>query len=422
MRIAVIGAGVSGLVSAYLLNRAHEVELFEQRATAGGHANTVMTEGQDGQPLALDVGFTVYSERTYPWFGRLLRELAVDTQPSEMSFSVRIDEIDFEFSSRGLRGYLAQPRNAVSLQYLRMGLDLLRFQREGRQALEQPRDAQAPEISFDEYLDLRGYGRHVRERVILPLIASTWSNAPTDVLGFPAYYLLRFLAQHGVLARNSIPEWRWIQGGARTYVQRVLDTLPPAGLHLDEPIAGVRRTEDGVRIDLRRGGTRAFDALVLACHADQALSLLQDASQEERSALGAFTYTTNHVALHTDERVLPRNHSARAAWNYRLAGPPGVPEQLTMSYDLNRLQRIGGSTRYCVSVNPSEDLDPRKVLASFEYSHPVFSLQTLEAQRRLDAVQGLRNTHYAGAHLGFGFHEDGAASGVRVAARLGVQW
>jgi len=419
MRIAIIGAGVSGLVAAYLLNRQHDVEIFESRATGGGHANTVMAPQHGGPPVPLDVGFIVYSERTYPHFSRLLRELEVETQPADMSFGVRVEDDDFEFSSRGLRGYLAQPRNALSAAHLRMGLDVLRFQREGRAVL---RKGHALEVPFAEYLDQRGYGRPFQERIIIPLVASTWSNAPSDVLGFPTYYLLRFLEQHGVLARNSIPEWRWIRGGSRSYVQRILESLPPRAVHLDEPVEQVRRDELGIDLSLRHGGTLRFDAIVLACHADQALRLLADPSQEERVALSGFSYTRNQVALHTDERALPRSPHARAAWNFRIAGPRGVPDKLTMSYDLNRLQGIAGDTRYCVSVNHSEDLDPSRVIAMFEYDHVVYTLRTLEVQRSVEALQGAHRTYYAGAHLGYGFHEDGAASGVRVAERLGVAW
>jgi uncharacterized protein len=419
MRIAIVGAGVSGLVAAYLLNRQHEIEIFEARAAAGGHANNVLAPQEDGDPIPLDVGFVVYNERTYPHFTRLLRDLEVETQASDMSFGVRVERDDFEFSSRGLRGYLAQPRNAISATHLRMGLDVLRFQREGRAVLLQ---RQMRELPFAEYLERRGYSRPFKERIIIPLIASTWSNAPSDVLSFPTYYLLRFLEQHGVLAWNNIPEWRWIQGGSRRYVQRILESLAPSAVHLDAPIAQVRRDEDGVDLWLRHGGTLRFDAVVLACHANHALRLLADPSEDERDVLGGFSYTRNQVALHTDQHVLPRNPHARAAWNFHVTGPRGIPDTLTMSYDLNRLQGILGETRYCVSVNPSEDLDPSRVIATVEYEHIVYTLETLKMQRRLEALQGERRTYYAGAHLGYGFHEDGAASGVRVAARLGVTW
>lgn len=418
MRVAVIGAGVSGLVASYVLRREHEVELFEADSRAGGHANTVLIQDEHGHDLPLDVGFIVYCERTYPVFSRLLRELGVETQLSDMSFGVRTEPEGLEFSSRGVRGYLAQPRNLLNPTLVRAGLDVLRFQREAREVLDR---GEAPSVGLEEYLRQRGYGQLFRERIIIPLIASTWSNSPADVLGFPVGYLFRFLEQHGVLARDSIPEWRWIVGGAHSYVRRILEAMPEGAVHLDTPVKAVRRDGEGVTLVTAYDVDRRFDAVVLACHADQALTLL-DASAAETRALEGFGYARNAVVLHTDQRVLPRNPWARAAWNYLHVGGRDLPDTLTMSYDLNRLQGIGGATHYCVSVNPGEDLDPSRVIATFQYSHPVYSMRTLEAQRQVEALQGANRTYYAGAHLGYGFHEDGAASGLQAAERLGVRW
>ncbi len=419
MHIAIIGGGVSGLVAAYLAQRRHRVELFEARETAGGHANTIVTRTETGEELALDVGFIVYNERTYPVFSRLLRELGVETQASDMSFGVSSEADGFEYSSRGWRGYLGSPLNLVSLTRMRMGLDVLRFQRDARRVLD--RDL-LHDVPFEEYLRRGRYGRAFRERIIVPLIASTWSNAPADVLAFPTNYLFRFLDQHGVLSLHSIPEWRWVVGGALRYVEAILRQLDPSSVHLGTPSLGVTRQLGGACIALPGGEERHFDAVVLACHADQALSLLRDASPEEREALGGFTYARNHVVLHTDERVLPRRESARAAWNYHRIEEAGFSATLTMSYDLNRLQGLPGPRTYCVSVNPGDRLDPSRVIAQFDYAHPVYSQRTLEAQQKVSALQGCRQTYFAGAHLGYGFHEDGARSGVEVAARLGVPW
>ena len=417
--IAVIGGGVSGLVAAYLLRRQHHVELFEKRATAGGHANTVTVRDGRGEDLPLDVGFIVYNERTYHVFSRLLRELGVETRRSDMSFGVRSEDDDFEYSSRGWRGYLGSPRNLFNVRRVIMGLDMLRFQRDARAVLR--RDA-LHEMPFEEYLRRGRYGRDFRERIIVPLIASTWSNAPADVLSFPTNYLFRFLEQHGVLALSSIPEWRWIAGGARSYVNAILRTLEPADVHLGTAVARVTRQRGGACIELPDGQERHFDAVVLACHPDQALLLLGDATSEEREALSGFTYARNGVVLHTDDRVLPRREPARAAWNYHRVEHEGFPATLTMSYDLNRLQGLSGQTTYCVSVNPGDRIDSTRVIASFDYSHPVYSLRTLDAQRRVQALQGQRQTYFAGAYLGYGFHEDGARSGAEVAGRLGVPW
>ncbi|MGE3855471.1 MAG: NAD(P)/FAD-dependent oxidoreductase [Dehalococcoidia bacterium] len=418
MDIAVIGGGVSGLVAAYLLRRTHHVELFEERATAGGHANTVVVRDERGAELPLDVGFIVYNERTYHVFARLLRELGVETQASDMSFGVRSEEDDFEYSSRGWRGYLGRPRNLLNLRRALMGLDVLRFQRDARAVLR--RDT-LHDVPFEEYLRRGRYTRDFRERIIVPLIASTWSNAPADVLAFPTNYLFRFLEQHGVLALHSIPEWRWVVGGARRYVEAILRHLAPGDVHLGTTVSRVSRDGDGACV-VADGQERRFDAVVLACHADQALKLLADPTEEERTALGGFRYAANHVVLHTDERVLPRRPWMRAAWNYHRIERDGFPRTLTMSYDLTRLQRLPGDVTYCVSVNPGDRVASERVLASFQYAHPVYSLATLEAQRRVEALQGQRATYFAGAHLGYGFHEDGARSGLAVAERLGVRW
>ena len=418
MRVAVIGAGVSGLTAAYLLNREHDVDLFEQNGYAGGHANTVIVPSTDGEDVPLDVGFIVYNERTYPGLTRLLAELGVSSRESEMSFSVACEQDGFEFSSRGLRGYLAQPRNALRPSHLRMILDLLRFHRDAKRVLEEDT---MHDVSFEAYLDQRGFGDAFRERLIVPLIASTWSNSPENIIKFPANYLLRFLRQHGVLDRNSIPEWRWIEGGSRSYVNRILASLPEGSVHLESEIRSISRA-GGPCIGFANGEQRPFDALVIATHPDQALRLLSDPAAEERAALEGFTYAPNHVVLHTDERLLPKRAAARAAWNYQRQECAGFPETLTMTYDLSRLQRLPGDDRYCVSVNPGDHIAPSKVLAEFDYMHPVYSTDTLEAQRSLEAINGNRDTHFAGAYLGYGFHEDGLQAGVRAAKRLGVEW
>lgn len=421
MRIAIIGAGVSGLVAAYLLSRRHSVQIFERNSYAGGHANTVLVQDEHGDDLALDVGFVVYAPRTYPGFTKLLGELGVETLPSEMSFSVRNDADGFEFSSRGLRGYLASPRNLLRPSHYRTLWDVARFQREARRAVAEDR---LHDVAFGDYLEQAGYSDAFRFGLIVPLTAATWSNSPADVLGFPANYLFRFLAQHGVLAPRSIPEWRSIVGGARSYVNRLLATLPEGSFSRGSHVQGVRRPEGGgARLTLEEGVERDFDAVVLACHPDEALDLLDDASPYERAALAGFTYAPNHVVLHTDEQFLPKSARARAAWNYETwRGSDGAPATLTMTYDLNRLQSIPGSKHYLVSVNPGDRVAPESILAEFDYSHPVYSMRTLEAQRALKAINGARATHFAGAYLGYGFHEDGVQSGVEVARALGVEW
>ena len=428
MRVGVVGGGVSGLVAAYLLSRKHQVQLFEANERAGGHANTVTVTRPDGSELPLDVGFIVYNERTYPGFSRLLAELGVETQASDMSFIVGCEEEDFEFSCRGVRGYRAQPRNLLRPSHYRMLWDVVRFQRDARRAL---RRDEGHDLSFAEYLDQRRFSEAFRRRLIVPLLASTWSNAPAHILTFPAHYLFRFLETHGVLAANSIPEWRWVKGGSRTYVDRLMSALPEGTLNLGAPVVSVTRAAEGgagASIDLGEGDVRPFDAVVLACHSDQALALLADADEDERAALEGLRYQPNRVVLHTDERFLPKRAAARAAWNYHAETSRTMDlDRLTMTYDLNRLQRldlqgIEDGTHYCVSTNPTSALDTSKVLAEFDYAHPVFDASTIAAQERLRALNGRRQTYFAGAYLGYGFHEDGLQSGVEVARRFGVEW
>ena len=420
MRIAIVGAGVSGLVTAYLLRHQHQVQVFEANEYAGGHANTVTVAREDGSELPLDVGFIVYNERTYPGFTRLLAELGVETQVSDMSFSVRCEEEDFEFSSRGAAGYLAQRRNLLRPSHYRMLFDVVRFQRDARRML---RRDEGHDLSFEEYLERRKFSDVFRQRLIVPLLASTWSNAPAHILTFPAHYLFRFLETHGVLAANSIPEWRWIKGGSKSYVSSLLGSLPEGTLNLAAPVASVARDGDGVTVELGEGDRRSFDAVVLACHSDQALALLGDADADERAALGGLRYQPNRVVLHTDKRFLPRREAARAAWNYHAETSRTLDlDTLTMTYDLNRLQGIDGDTHYCVSTNPSSTLDESQVIASFDYAHPVFDATTIAAQAQLRGLNGRRNTYFAGAYLGHGFHEDGLQSGVEVARLLGVEW
>jgi len=419
VNIAVVGAGVSGLVATYLLSRRHRVELFEREARAGGHANTVLVEDERGEVVPLDVGFIVYNERTYPGFTRLLRELDVSTQSSDMSFSVRCEAHDLEFSSRGLGGYLAQPRNLLTASHGRMLVDLLRFHRDGRRVIA---ENTLHDVSFADYLERRRFSHAFQRHLIVPLTAATWSNAPAEILSFPANYLFRFLKQHGVLAPNEIPEWRWLKGGSRTYVDAILARLPEGSFHPAEAPVSVHREGSGPRLTFEAGYQRSFDAVVLACHPDEALSLLGDPSPEEHEALSRFRYVPNRVILHTDETVLPKRARARASWNYYSAECSKQPQTLTMSYDLNRLQRLQSERQYCVSVNPADCVDPAKVLAGFDYAHPVYSMETLRAQQLLEDLNGSRSTFYAGAYLGYGFHEDGVQSGLRVAWRLGVEW
>jgi len=405
MKVAIIGAGAAGLGAAYVLSKAHDVELFEQDERAGGHVNTVRHEG-----LGLDTGFIVHNEPNYPVFGRLLRELGVATQPSEMSFSVSCGSCGLEWSGR--RPF-AQGRRIADLRFLSLLGEVTRWLRTAERALG---DRSLEGRTLGAYVEERGYSQRFRSHFLVPLASALWSSAPERALDFPAAYGIRFFERHGMLGLRR-RRWRTVSGGAETYVNALLERLR-GQVHLGLGIRSVRRDASGVEILTEDGETRRYEKVVLATHADQALALLADPSEAERKTLGAWRYTTNEAVLHTDERFLPRVRSARASWNYQLNGH----SKPTVTYYLNRLQRLDTERHYCVTLNRSEEIDRESVLERTVYTHPLYTLESLAAQKELPALSGRRNTEYAGAYYGYGFHEDGFASGVRAAAALGVDW
>ncbi|MHB8470057.1 MAG: NAD(P)/FAD-dependent oxidoreductase [Gaiellaceae bacterium] len=403
MRIAVVGSGVAGLGAAYLLARSHEVEVFERDGRAGGHANTVCHDG-----LALDTGFLVHNERNYPLLGRLFAELGVRTHESDMSFSVACRRCGLEYSGR--RPF-ARRRNAADPGFLSLVWEIGRWLRSARASLER---ADHEAMSLQEYLDVHRYSARFRRHFLVPLTSALWSTAPGRALEFPAAYAIRFFDNHGMLGFGRF-RWRTVTGGSKEYVDAIGRRLD-GRLRLGTGVRSVRRDLDGVELRTEDGTAHRFDAIVLATHADQALALLEDPSERERRVLGGFAYTENEATLHTDSSFLPREARARAAWNYRLA-QDGRP---TITYHLNRLQRLDSARDYCVTLN--ETVAPEHVLERFVYEHPLYTVSTLQAQRELPSLSGERHTWYAGAHHGNGFHEDGLASGVRAAAGLGVRW
>jgi predicted NAD/FAD-binding protein len=403
VRIAVIGAGISGLGAAYLLARAHDVEVFEAEAAPGGHVNTVSHRG-----LGLDTGFIVHNEPNYPLLNRLFRELGVRTQDSEMSFSVSCGDCGLEWSGR--RPF-AQPRNLCSPRYARFLLEVTRWLRTAPATVDD-----SEHLSLGEYVARHGYSERFRSHFLVPLTSALWSTAPARALDFPAAYAIRFFQHHGMLGFGRFA-WRTVSGGSRGYVRALVERLPGA-VHTALPVRELRRGPDGVELRTADGRARSFDRAVVATHADQALALLGDPSAEETLALSAFSYTANEAVLHTDERLLPRAPAARASWNYSVNGSL----QPTVTYYLNRLQRLEADEHYCVTLNRSGEIDPERVVMRTVYHHPVYTLETLRGQRELAALSGRRHTLWAGAHLGNGFHEDGLASGVRAAAALGAAW
>lgn len=413
MKIAVVGAGVSGLVSAYLLSKRHEVHLFERNDYFGGHANTHDVDG-----VGVDTGFIVYNQPAYARFSRLLDELGVATQPSDMSFSVTCHACGIAYSSRGMAGFLAKPSTMLRPGRVHFGLDIRRFYKDAPASMNSP---ELDGLTLSQYLARRGYGDEFRRHFIVPLAAAVWSTAPGQVEEFPASYMLRFLYNHGLVGGHE-GRWRWrtVSGGSRSYVSAITDRLDVKRTEM--PVRGVERTDEGsVRLRFGHDYHLDFDRAVIATHADDALALLGDASSDELDALRCFAYTKNSVTLHTDTSLLPRQRAARASWNYMTDDCRKPGAELGLTYHLNRLQSLDGATEYCVTVNPGAGVDPASVIAVIGYTHPRYTFRALEGQGRVAALQGKRGVYFAGAHLGYGFHEDGVESAYRVVSMLGVE-
>jgi predicted NAD/FAD-binding protein len=403
MRIAVIGSGISGMVAAYSLSREHEVSVYEADGHIGGHTHTVDVEHQ-GQCYAVDTGFIVFNDWTYPNFVKLLDELGVAWQPSPMSFSVRCDTAGLEYNGTTLNSLFAQRRNLLRPSFLRMVADIVRFNHRAPALLESGADP-----SLGEYLEAEGYSRYFMEHYIIPMGAAIWSSRPIDMLRFPARFFIEFFANHGFLSVNDRPTWRVVRGGSREYVKRL--TAPYAArIHLRTPVASVQRQPHQVALRLKDGTVAHFDQVFVACHSDQALKLLSDPSREEREILGAMPYQYNEALLHSDTRLMPRSARAWAAWNYHL--PIEQYERVTVTYNMNILQSLRAPAQFLLTLNRSGAVDPRSVLGTYAYQHPVFTSAAIAAQRRRHEINGAQRTYYCGAYWGYGFHEDGVNSAL----------
>lgn len=426
-RVAVIGSGVAGLTAAYVLNRQDSVTLFEADSRLGGHAHTHDVPQAGGPVLAIDTGFIVHNERTYPTLLRLFAELGIETQDSEMSMSVRCDGCGLEYAgarAKG-RGILPRPSTLLRGRYLLMLLEVMRFYRRARALVSAENSPRGPELTLGEFLAREKFSSYFISHFMTPIVSAVWSCDPTTALAYPARYLFTFLAHHGLLGVSGSPQWRTVTGGSRSYVEKVAATLPE--IRLSSPVTGVRRHADGVVLTTSTGAgtltTETFDAVVIATHPAQALGMLTDASPAERAALGGMPYSVNHTVFHRDAAVLPSSDNAKASWNYRLPSCDARPDKVLVSYDMTRLQRLdpvdGG--RYIVSLGESELIADNTVIERMVYEHPQYTPDSLRAQQRILAL-GDDRLAFAGAYHGWGFHEDGALSGVRAAAQLGREW
>jgi len=414
-RTAVIGSGIAGMAAAYFLSRKQEIHLFEKESRLGGHTNTVVIENSLGR-LAIDTGFIVHNDRTYPNLVRLFRELGVETQASDMSFAVACRKTGFEYSSRGLNGFFAQKQNFFRSRHYELLWEILRFNREAPKLLLAP---EAPEMTLGEYLDEHHFSANFTDRYLYPMASAVWSTSRAAIRSFPALTLIRFFDNHGMLQITNQPKWRVVRGGSHQYIAPLTASYRDR-IHLGANITGVTRDERGVTLRFADRPAMRFDDVVFACHGDQVLPLLESSSDAEREILGTFRTTRNETWLHTDARLLPARPQARASWNYNLEaeGSPGA----SVTYHMNRLQSLDLPEDYCVTLNPGGQIDESKVLRKITYHHPLYDRAALRAQARWAEISGRNHTHYCGAYWIYGFHEDGLTSALRVARSLGVSW
>jgi uncharacterized protein len=417
-RIAVIGSGISGLAAAYYLSRKHEVFLFEREARIGGHTHTVTVESSRG-PLAVDTGFIVHNDRTYPNLIRLLAELGIPRVNSDMSFAVSCRKSGYEYSSRGLGGFFAQRRNVLRAAPYRLFREIRRFNREAP-ALLQRGDADGGKLG--DFLDQHRYSEEFRELYLFPMTSAVWSCAPLAAKEFPAAMLVRFFDNHNFLTMTEQYQWKTIPGGCSRYLKPI---TAPLGSRMATGVNIVRVARDIHGVTLHFAGERPplrFDHAVFGNHGQCVLPLIENPTDTEREVLQQFHTTANDVVLHTDDALLPRREAARASWNYLLhldarngSGP------VTMTYHMNRLQSLGVSENYCVTLNANGQIRPDKVLRKFVYHHPLYTVDAIRAQQRWSEISGVNRLHFAGAYWSNGFHEDGVNSALRVARALGVQ-
>ncbi|CAN7602819.1 NAD(P)/FAD-dependent oxidoreductase [Mycolicibacterium frederiksbergense] len=413
--IAVIGSGVAGLTAAYVLSARNRVTLFEADIRLGGHAHTQLVDDGRGNPVAVDTAFLVHNDRTYPTLCRLFAELGVQTRDTDMSMSVRDDRIGLQYAgARGLGGLFPSASNLARPRYLRMLAEVTRFHRAAGDLLGAGEDGDTETLGA--FLERNAFSDYFIEHFMTPLVAAVWSCAPGEAMRYPARYLFMFLEHHGMLTVFGSPTWKTVVGGSATYVAAVAERVHE--VVLGSPAGSVRRNEHGVQVSTGAGGPRQFDAAVIATHPDQALLALAEPTSREREVLGAICYSANHAQLHTDTSLLPTKTRAQASWNY-LATPGDGPVLVT--YDISRLMGLTGERRFLVTLGGRERVDPSTVIAEMIYDHPLYTPESVAAQRLLPSLDDDRVV-FAGAYHGWGFHEDGAAAGLRAAERLGARW
>lgn len=411
MRVAVIGTGISGMLAAYLLAPEHDLTVFEAADYIGGHTHTHQVE-MDGKPYAVDTGFIVYNDWTYPNFIKLMAKLGVESQPSSMSFSVKCEKTGLEYNGTSLNSLFAQRVNFLRPSFYLMIRDILRFNRESVSILDTGNES----MTLGDYLRENGYSKQFAEHYIIPMGSAIWSAAPEDMLKFPLYYFVRFFKNHGMLSVNERPQWRVIRGGSSRYAAALTQGFRDR-IRLNSPVQAVRRFPDGVEVTPKNGKPEKFDKVIIAAHSDQALKMLADPSADEKKILGAMPYQENEAVLHTDSSLLPKRRLAWASWNYHLLASKQA--RVSVTYNMNILQTLDSPRPFCVTLNRTPDIDPAKILRRITYHHPVYNAGSIEAQKHHALINGVNRTYFCGAYWGYGFHEDGVKSALEVAKYFG---
>ncbi|MDJ0987708.1 MAG: FAD-dependent oxidoreductase [Desulfobacterales bacterium] len=411
MRIAVIGTGIAGMVAAYLLSDEHELVIFEAEDYIGGHTHTIDVS-LNGDKYAVDTGFIVFNEKTYPNFVRLMKRLGVAWQPSNMSFSVQCKKTGLEFSPSSLNSLFIQRKNLLRPSFYRMIFDIFKFRRESEALLK----SDDYTLTLENFLTAKQFSRLFIEHFIIPMGEAIWSADPVKFNEFPALYFAQFFKNHGFLNVRNQPQWLVIKGGSKQYVAPL--TWPYRDhIRLSCPVTSIRRHSDHVSVQTANGQPERFDQVVIATHSDQALAMLADPSDSEKEILGAIPYQDNHAVLHSDESVLPRKKAAWASWNYHI--PEDEMARVALTYDMNILQSLSAPAEYCVTLNLPATIDPAKKIKEMHYHHPVYNPTSLAARNRHEEINGVKQTYFCGAYWGYGFHEDGVNSALVVAKHFG---
>ena len=414
MKIAIVGAGISGLTAAYLLSRDHEVVVFEANDYIGGHTHTIEVP-LNGRKYPVDTGFIVFNLKTYPNFVALLQQLGIGWKNSDMSFSVQCQQTGLEFCPSSLNALFAQRINLVRPRFYRMIMDAFRFRRESAELMDSDTFYQT---TLEQYLSQNNYSQGFIDHFIIPMGEAIWSSDPLEFKKFPARYFVEFFRNHGILNVRDQPQWLVVEGGSSAYIPSLIDPYKE-NIHLSCPVEEIRREPDKAVLTLNSGETYTADAVVLAAHSDQALKLLADPSPQEREILEDIAYQHNHTVLHTDASLLPAREAAWASWNYYI--PKEELGRVAITYNMNRLQGLEAPEQFCVTLNRGESIAKEKVIRSLDYHHPMYTPKSLAARKRHSEINGINGTYYCGAYWGYGFHEDGVKSALSVTKHFGIK-